>query len=94
MMYLHLGQGLVVPKEDVIGVFDMEYATWSRHTRKFLSQCEDAGEVVDVSTDLPRVFALCVSEEEDERVYLSQLSAQTLAKRWEEEILLNESNES
>ena len=94
MMYLHLGQGLVVPKEDVIGVFDMEYATWSRYTRKFLSQCEDAGEVVDVSTDLPRVFALCVSEEEDERVYLSQLSAQTLAKRWEEEILLIESNES
>jgi hypothetical protein len=83
MMYLHLGQGLVVPKEDVIGVFDMEYATWSRHTRKFLSQCEDAGEVVDVSTDLPRVFALCASNE-GERVYLSQLSAQTLAKRWEE----------
>ncbi len=83
-MYLHLGQGVVVRKEDVIGVFDMDNSTSSRHTRKFLKLCEDAGEVVDVSTDLPRVFALCASEEEGERVFLSQLSSQTLMKRWEE----------
>ena len=83
-MYLHLGQGVVVRKEDVIGVFDMDNSTSSRHTRKFLKLCEDAGEVVDVSTDLPRVFALCASEEEGERVFLSQLSSQTLIKRWEE----------
>lgn len=83
-MYLHLGQGVVVRKEDVIGVFDMDNSTSSRHTRKFLKLCEDAGEVVDVSTDLPRVFALCASEEEGERIFLSQLSSQTLMKRWEE----------
>ena len=83
-MYLHLGQGVVVRKEDVIGVFDMDNSTSSRHTRKFLKLCEDAGEVVDVSSDLPRVFALCASEEEGERVFLSQLSSQTLMKRWEE----------
>ena len=89
-MYLHLGQGLLVLKEDVIGVFDMENSTGSRHTRKFLKLCEDAGEVVDVSTDLPRVFALCASREEGERVYLSQLSAQTLKKRWEEDTPITE----
>ena len=83
-MYLFLGQNLVVRKDDLIGIFDMENTTGSTHTRKFLKLCEDAGEVVDVSTDLPRVFALCASEEEGERVYLSQLSSQTLAKRWEE----------
>ena len=82
-MYLHLGQGMVVLKESVIGIFDMENCTSSRHTRKFLSLCEDAGEVVDLSTDLPRVFALCSDEEGMETVYLSQLSSQTLQKRWE-----------
>ena len=82
-MYLHLGQGMVVLKESVIGIFDMENCTSSRHTRKFLSLCEDAGEVVDLSTDLPRVFALCSDEEGTETVYLSQLSSQTLQKRWE-----------
>ncbi len=82
-MYLHLGQSITVRKEDVIGIFDLENCTSSRHTRSFLKLCEDAGEVVDVSTDLPRVFALCVSPAGEETVYLSQLSAQTLAKRWE-----------
>ena len=82
-MYLHLGQSMVVHKEDIVGIFDMENCSSSRHTRKFLSLCEDAGEVVDVSTDLPRVFALCVSPEGEKTVYLSQISSQTLAKRWE-----------
>ena len=82
-MYLHLGQGMVVPKGDIIGIFDMENCTSSRHTRKFLSLCEDAGEVVDLSTALPRVFALCSDSEGTETVYLSQLSSQTLLKRWE-----------
>ena len=82
-MYLHLGQGMVVPKGDIIGIFDMENCTSSGHTRKFLSLCEDAGEVVDLSTDLPRVFALCSDSEGTETVYLSQLSSQTLLKRWE-----------
>lgn len=82
-MYLHLGQNIVVPKADVIGIFDLENCTSSRHTRNFLRLCEDAGEVVDLSTDLPRVFALCSTPEGMETVYLSQLSSQTLEKRWE-----------
>ena len=89
-MYLHLGQGVTVQKNDVVGIFDMENCTGSRHTRKFQKLCEDAGEVVDVSTDLPRVFALCESEEEGERIYLSQLSAQTLRRRWEEDTPITE----
>ena len=82
-MYLHLGQGTVAAKEDVVGIFDLENCTSSRHTRNYLKLCEDAGEVVDVSTDLPRVFAVCVSPDGAETVYLSQLSSQTLARRWE-----------
>lgn len=82
-MYIHLGQGMVVHKTDVIGIFDMENCTSSRHTRKFLTVCEDAGDVVDLSTDLPRVFALCCDETGKDTVYLSQISSQTLLKRWE-----------
>lgn len=82
-MYLYLGQNMVVFKQDIIGIFDIENCSGSRHTRKFLKLCEDAGEVIDISTDLPRVFALCSSPERGDTVYLSQLSSQTLAKRWE-----------
>ena len=36
LMYLHLGQGVVVPYRDVLGVFDLDNTSSSRVTRAFL----------------------------------------------------------
>ena len=82
-MYLHLGQSVVVPFRDVIGVFDMDNTTSSHLTRKFLERSEREGRVVDVSGDLPKSFALCRSRDGPSVVYLSQLSSATLLKRVE-----------
>lgn len=48
-MYLHLGQSVVVPFRDVVGIFDLDNTTSSIHTRKFLERAEKEGRVVDVS---------------------------------------------
>lgn len=82
-MYLHLGQSVVVPFGDVIGVFDMDNTTGSHLTRDFLNRAEKEGRVVDVSGDLPKSFALCATGTGPPKVYLSQLSAATLLKRVE-----------
>ena len=86
-MYLHLGQSVVVPFRDVIGVFDMDNTTSSHLTRKFLERAEREGRVVsitgDVSGDLPKSFALCRAGDGAPVVYLSQLSTATLLKRVE-----------
>lgn len=34
-MYIHLGMGVVVREEDVVGIFDMENTTVSGVTRDF-----------------------------------------------------------
>lgn len=81
-MYLHLGQSVVVPYQDILGVFDMDNTTASHRTRAFLRACQQAGRVVDVSGDLPRSFVLCQGQGEA-TVYLSQLSPATLLKRVE-----------
>jgi len=81
-MYLHLGQNVVVPAADVIGIFDLDNTTGSHITRKFLGDAEKAGLVINVSDELPRSFI--VSEKDKEiTIYLSQLSPQTLNKRSE-----------
>lgn len=82
-MYLHLGQSVVVPFGDVIGLFDMDNTTSSHITRKFLQRAEKEGRVVDISGDLPKSFALCQAGKGPPTVYLSQLSAATLLKRVE-----------
>lgn len=82
-MYLHLGQSVVVPYGDVIGLFDMDNSTSSHLTRAFLGRAEKEGRVESISEDLPKSFALCGKKGEKSRVYLSQLTTATLLKRAE-----------
>ena len=39
-MYLHLGQSVVVPHKEILGIFDLDNASWAYKTREFLEQAE------------------------------------------------------
>ena len=52
-MYLHLGQDVVVPASSILGVYDMDTATWSKHTRALIASMEKAGRVQSIFEDLP-----------------------------------------
>ncbi len=82
-MYLHLGQSVVVPFRDVIGIFDLDNTSASHLTRRFLQQAEQEGRVVNVSDELPKSFVLCMSQEGTTGIYISQLSSATLLRRAE-----------
>lgn len=79
-MYLHLGEKTVIKTEEIIGIFDLDNTTLSKHTRKFLAESEKKGEVINVSFELPKSFIVCV-ENEKKKVYISQIAASTLYKR-------------
>ena len=79
-MYLHLGQDLVVRASQVVAIFDLENATIAKTTRVFLARAEKAGQVVNVTIDLPKSFVLC-EEGGQVRVYITQVSSSTLRKR-------------
>lgn len=78
-MYLHLGQNTVVSTKHIIGIFDLDITTISKHTRNYLSKKEKEGKVVNVSIELPKSYIVCKNK--TTVVYISQLSAQTLLKR-------------
>lgn len=82
-MYLHLGQSVVIPFGDVVGIFDLDNASFSHRTRAFLRQAEERGHVINVSEELPKSFVLCKTEEDGVQVYISQLSSATLLRRAE-----------
>jgi hypothetical protein len=81
-VYLHLGQNVVVPSGSVIGIFDMDNATWSHITRGYLNNAEKSGNVITIVDDIPRSFIVC-NEEDKTKIYLSQLASATLMKRGE-----------
>ncbi len=81
-MYLHVGQDTVIRTGDIIGIFDLDITTVSKHTRSYLAKAEKAGQVVAVSHELPKSFILCKSGKKGKTaVYISQLSSATLLKR-------------
>ena len=83
-MYVNIGSDFTVRKSAVVGVFDLDNTTWSKWTRRFLSQAQAAGEVVEATDELPKSF-LVTSEFGMNRVYLTQYNAAVLVKRLEEE---------
>jgi hypothetical protein len=82
-MYLHLGQAVVVPEGEIIGIFDLDNASWSPRTRRFLERAEKEGRVVNAASDLPKSFVLRQKRDGTNVVYLSQLSPATLKGRTE-----------
>ena len=80
-MYLHIGRNVTVDSRRIIGVFDMDNTTTSRHTRRFLQQAEQEGQVITCCDDLPRSFLLCDHPYHRQIVYLSELTPTTLQKR-------------
>lgn len=80
-MYLHLGQETVVREEEVVGIFDLDTSTVSKHTRNFLEKSEKEKNVINVSYELPKSFILCSKGKKDKRVYISQISSGTLKLR-------------
>lgn len=81
-MYLHLGNETVIKKEDIIGIFDLENTSISRHTRKFLAVREKEKQVINVSYELPKSFIVCKRKNKrNQKVYISQISTSTLLKR-------------
>ena len=81
-MFLHIGRGKLISKSSIIGVFDLEITSQSKRTMSFLSQKEKANHVINVCDDIPRSF-IVTREDNKERVYISQISPQTLQKRCE-----------
>ena len=79
-MYVPIGGDMAVRTKSILGIFDLDNTTCSRHTRAFLKEAQVQGEVVDVSGELPKSFLL-TEEFGLNRVYLTQFNASVLEKR-------------
>ena len=79
-MYLHLGENTVVRTDNIIGIFDMDTSTISKWTKDYLSNATKNKRVINVSMELPKSYVVC-NENNEIKVYVSQISSQTLMKR-------------
>ena len=76
-MFLHLGENVVVPIKDVIGIFDIHNSMYSSDTISFLRMAEEDGFVEKISKESPKSFVIAEVNKMS-KVYLSPISSSTL----------------
>ena len=82
-MYLHVGGGRSVRKKEIVGIFDLDTATVSRHTKRYMNQMAKEGRVSYTDADLPRSFVL-IERDGVASVELSRISPSGLCSRMRE----------
>ncbi|MCH5211878.1 MAG: DUF370 domain-containing protein [Oscillospiraceae bacterium] len=86
-MYLRISNDCVVPKDEIIGIFDMDNTTVSRQGRNFLPEAEKNGCIIYTSDELPKSYVVTAGDGA-EKVYLSSLSSRILQNRAKSKDLL------
>lgn len=81
-MFLHLGENVVVPLKDIIGIFDLEATMYSTDTIQFLRMAEEDGFVERITKENPKSFVVAEVNKKS-KIYLSPISSSTLTKRTE-----------
>ena len=79
-MFLHLGENIVVPIKDVIGIFDLQSTKYSSDTNQFLRMAEEDGFVERITKENPKSFVIAEVDKKS-KIYLSPISSTTLTKR-------------
>jgi len=88
--YLHIGNGRLLKKADIVGIFDCDSATVAADSREYLAKMQRSDAVVSTTEEVPRAFVLeCNPAAAGRRgntegrgvVYLSQISPGAPAKR-------------
>ena len=81
-MYVHIGKGTVLDEREIVGIFDLDITSQSHITRKYLSEAEKRGQVINAAEDIPKSYI--ITEEKGRRqLYLSQMATSTLLRRAE-----------
>ena len=79
-MYLHIGNGKSIRKNKIIGIFDLDTATVSQITKKYINRMQKEERLDYDAEDLPRSFVLYEGLW-GQRVLLSRISTQGLKLR-------------
>ena len=81
-MFLHVGNNKNIRISSVVGIFDMDNATLSGITRKYLSAKQKKGLVESANYEIPKSFILYLDNGEY-KICFSQFSSASLMGRLE-----------
>lgn len=76
-MYLHIGNNIIIKKEDIVGIFELDGKMTTKLTKDFLNNLQKEGNLESAGEDLPKSFIIT----SEKKVYFSHISVSSLMKR-------------
>ncbi|MDR0903823.1 MAG: DUF370 domain-containing protein [Ruminococcus sp.] len=74
MTKIHLGEGVLVTRNDIVGIFDIEKTSANNSTRDYLRHL--GKKAVTITYDMPKSFLVTT-----DKVYISKLATGVLKKK-------------
>ena len=78
--YLFISNEKILLSDDIIGIFDTDTSTVSAVTRSALRLAEAEKRLISVTREIPKSFIL-TDENNENKIYMSQISPKILKKR-------------
>ncbi len=79
-MFLHLGENVVVPIKDIIGIFDMETTMYSSDTIQFLRMAEEDGFVERITKNIAKSFVIAEVDKKSKIYLITNIIANFMQK--------------
>ena len=79
-MYLHIGNNIVISKEEIIGIFDIESLKNGKNFLMNYNNIKNTNNFIDISEGKEKSYII-IKKEENIIVYISNISSLTLARR-------------
>ncbi|GAB4256988.1 extracellular matrix regulator RemB [Thermincola ferriacetica] len=81
-MFLHLGGDVIIPKEEIIAIIDMQSAKKAENNKEFIDQAENEELIFEITKKSKAKSFIVTSN----NVFFSPISSLTLKKRSEENL--------
>ncbi len=88
-MYIHMGNGKYLRKNNIVGIFDMDTATVSVVTRRFLSDKEKKKKVSSADEELPKSFMLLSDDDGTEKRKKNKIKSKSKREKTDETVVLS-----
>ena len=79
-MYVHIGKGLVINRNDIIAIFSIDYIKNTKDYKKFYEKLLEDGNIEDISNGNAKSLIL-VNKNGGTKGYISNINSNTIGKR-------------
>lgn len=79
-MYLHLGEDVIIPINNLIGMIDINLDFYGSDTNHFLKLAREDGFVIKVNDGEPKTIIIS-EERKKSKIYITSISTRTLNSR-------------